>query len=267
MTPRLQLKVDLIAANNISGKYPFAVACFDGDISHELFKSRATTQQNGVAVWNESFTVDLTTELKALNADNRPPPKYLTFFLFDTGTPGIPSLGSAGVLLSTVNERGKSAGDFPVVNGSGSLALHVLLDKDDSFIHSNAAKITGAVAGTAAVAGLGAFALNKYRKKKKADSEENQPEEEDEHQQQQQPLLQEQQQHQHQPYQQYDPQQAQQQQGATYDPTNVGTMGDAYAAEAPTFGNATRVYAQNQQPGHDSYDEEDDEDDEDNGGP
>ncbi|PXF47205.1 hypothetical protein BWQ96_02980 [Gracilariopsis chorda] len=249
MTPRLQLKVNLLSGRNVGGKFPFAVVCFDGDISHELFKSRATNQQGGVAVWNESFTVDLTTELKALHAENRPEPKYLTFFLFDTGTAGIPSLGCAGVLLSNVHERGKSAGDFPVVKGSGSLALEVVLDKDDSFIHSNAAKITGAVAGTAAVAGLGAFAINKYRKKKKAGADDHEAEEGEGEEEQQQPLLQ---------------QQEQQQEGATYDPTDVHTTGDAYAAEAPTFGNTAPVYTQHQH-GHDGYDEDDDDEDDDEG--
>ncbi|CAN8066361.1 unnamed protein product [Agarophyton chilense] len=170
----LRLNVNINAAKHVGGVYPFAVVCFDGDISHELYKSNAaTTQHDGLAVWNDTFTVDLTNEFKSLEADHRPQPKYLTFFLFDTGSPGIPSLGSAGVLLSNVRDRGRSAGDFPVVNGSGSLALVVELEKADNegFFHSDAAKITAGVASAGAALGLGALAFNKYKNKKKKLSE------------------------------------------------------------------------------------------------
>lgn len=54
-------------------------------------------------------------------------PVYLTFFLYDTGKKGIPSLGSAGVLLRTVRKCGMAMGNFPIVHGLGSLYVSVMV--------------------------------------------------------------------------------------------------------------------------------------------
>ncbi|KAI0562014.1 hypothetical protein FGB62_68g159 [Gracilaria domingensis] len=257
----LRLNVEITHAKGVGGVYPFAVACFDGDISHELYKSSATvTQQDGLAIWNESFHVDLTNELKAFEADNRPQPKYLTLFLFDTGSPGIPSLGSAGILLSNVRDSGRSAGDFPVVNGMGSLALVAEMEKGDKegFFHSDAAKITGAVAGATAAVGLGALAYNKYKQKKKQRAEDQQQEQADqyaeENRDEQQPLQQQQQRAW------YDPETSSDEEQAA---VQAGQAGDTYAqqarAPAAAYHAPGAAYATDVHGGGD----EDDEDDED----
>lgn len=178
------LNVQILSASDVGGVYPFVVVCFDGDVNNELYKTEATTGGH-TATWNHTFELDLTTNIKALVAAGRPEPSYLTFFLFDTGTPGVPPLGSAGVLLATVRDKGRAQGDFPVVNGSGTLRLIVTSEKtnrgrfgflsanagsgdpaedDDKF--GNAAKIAGITAGVAALgAGIG-YAVHHNKKKK-----------------------------------------------------------------------------------------------------
>ncbi|CAN8064974.1 unnamed protein product [Agarophyton chilense] len=167
------LVVQVTSGTNLGGVYPFVVVCFDGNISEELHKTPAATVDGNVARWNDTFELDLGTHMKAVAADGRPEPKYLTFFVFDTGVPGVPSLGSAGVLLATVHERGKAHGDFQVVNGTGSLSLAVVSEKEqkEGFLHSEKAKTAGKVGGAAAALGLGALAVHKYRKHKKEKEE------------------------------------------------------------------------------------------------
>lgn len=165
-----QINVQILSGSNVGGVYPFVVVCFDNDLPNEVYKSAAT---NGgpTCTWNESFPLDLTTHVKNIVSDGKPEPTYLTFFVFDTGTPGVPSLGSAGVLLSTVRDAGIAKGDFPVVNGTGTLSLIVESEKYKKWYQTDAAKIAG-VAGAVGVgalaAGLTAMAFNNKKKKKKA---------------------------------------------------------------------------------------------------
>lgn len=186
------LNVQIISASDVGGVYPFVVVCFDGDIDNEIYKTEAAVGGQ-TATWNHSFQLDLTTNVKAITAANRPKPTYLTFFLFDTGTPGVPSLGSAGVLLSTVHERGRAQGDFPIVNGSGTLRLVVASEKtkagrfgfgggtgdpeEDDEKFGSAAKVAGITAGVAALsaAGIG-YAVHHNKKKKEKEGEGENPE-------------------------------------------------------------------------------------------
>lgn len=185
----VSLNVEILSASEVGGVYPFVVVCFDGDIDNEIYKTEATVGGQN-ATWNHSFQLDLTTNIKAIVAANRPEPSYLTFFLFDTGAQGVPSLGSAGVLLSTVRERGRAQGDFPIVNGTGTLRLVVTSEKtkagrfglgggtgdpeedDEKFGH--AAKVAGITAGVAALsaAGIG-YAVHHNKKKKDKDGEDD----------------------------------------------------------------------------------------------
>lgn len=160
--------------------------CFDGDIDNEIYKTEATVGGK-TATWNHTFQLDLSTNVKAIVAANRPEPTYLTFFLFDTGTPGVPSLGSAGVLLSTVHDRGRAQGDFPIVNGTGTLRLVVTSEKtkpgrlgfgggtgdpeEDDEKFENAAKIAGITAGVAALGAAGIGYAVHHKKKKDKDNE------------------------------------------------------------------------------------------------
>eukprot|EP00177_Eucheuma_denticulatum_P005915 GFKZ01010777.1.p1 GENE.GFKZ01010777.1~~GFKZ01010777.1.p1 ORF type:complete len:367 (+),score=84.66 GFKZ01010777.1:45-1145(+) len=180
----ISLTVQILSASDVGGVYPFVVVCFDGDVNNELYKTEAATGGH-TTTWNHTFELDLTTNIKALVAAGRPEPTYLTFFLFDTGTPGVPSLGSAGVLLATVRDKGRAQGDFPVVNGTGTLRLVVTSEKtnrgrfgflssnagsgdpaEDDEKFGNAAKIAGITAGVAALgAGIG-YAVHHNKKKK-----------------------------------------------------------------------------------------------------
>lgn len=167
----MKIEIQILNATGITGIYPFVVVCFDGDIQREVHKTEAATNTAGTATWDHTFELDLTHHVKSLIADGRPEPSYLTFFLFDTGAPGVPSLGSAGVLLSTVRETGIAQGDFPIVNGPGSMSLIVTTDKkrkeEEGFWHSDGAKIAGAAGVTALAAGLGGLAFSQMKKKKK----------------------------------------------------------------------------------------------------
>lgn len=168
----LKVNVSVTSATGIGGVYPFVVVCFDGDLSNELFKTPAVTAAP-TCTWNATFPLDLTTQIKAHIAAGNPEPKYLTFFIFDTGAPGVPSLGSAGVLLNTVHESGIAQGDFQVVNGSGTLALvvsnvkHIQEGEQQAWYKTNTAKIAAGTGVAAVAAGLGGLALHKFNKKKK----------------------------------------------------------------------------------------------------
>lgn len=192
----LALNVQILSASDAGGVYPFVSVCFDGDVTNELYKTDATNGGH-VATWNHTFQLDLTSNEKALKSAGRSEPTYLTFFLYDTGTQGIPPLGSAGVLLDTVKEHGKAQGDFPIVNGSGTLRLIVTGEKtkrgrfglpaivggtgdpiEDDEKFGNAARVAGAAAGLAALGGLG-YAVHQKRKKKKKDGENDNEDDED----------------------------------------------------------------------------------------
>lgn len=163
----LAIKIQVVSATDVGGQYPFVVVCFDGDINNELYKTDATTGGKQ-AVWNHEFALDLTSNIKAVIAEGKPEPTYLTFFIFDTGAPGTPSLGSAGVLLATVRDTGRAQGDFPVVNGNGTLRLVVTTEKTkrgmDRF--STGQKIAGVAGVGALAAGITALAVNQHKKKK-----------------------------------------------------------------------------------------------------
>lgn len=165
----LNVEVHIQSGTNVGGVSPFVVVCFDNDLTNELYKSGAASGGRK-CVWDERFTLDLTTAMKNAIADNRPEPTYLTFNVFDAGEPGMPSLGSAGVMLATVRDRGVAQGDYPVVNGTGTLALVVGQGPESEkkgWVHSDAAK----VAGIAGAVGVGALALGltarHYTNKKK----------------------------------------------------------------------------------------------------
>lgn len=162
-----KVTVQIVSASNVGGIYPFVVACFDNDLGNEVYKTAAT---NGgiLAVWNESFTLDLTTHVKNIVADGKPEPNYLTFFMFDTGVDSLPTLGSAGVLLSTVRNTGGAKGDFPVVNGKGSLAIVVEPDRSSKWYQTGTAKVAGAVGAGAVGVALAAGLANMALKKKKS---------------------------------------------------------------------------------------------------
>lgn len=165
----LNVEVQIKSGTNIGGVSPFVVVCFDNDLSNELYKSGAASGGRK-CVWDERFTLDLTTAMKNAVADGRPEPSYLTFNVFDAGVPGMPSLGSAGVMLATVRDQGVAQGDFPIVNGMGTIALVVGQGPESDkkgWVHSDAAK----VAGIAGAVGVGALALGltarHYNNKKK----------------------------------------------------------------------------------------------------
>ncbi|PXF47204.1 hypothetical protein BWQ96_02979 [Gracilariopsis chorda] len=165
----VRLTVQVTSGANLGGIYPFVVVCFDGNVAQELHKTAAVRMEGNKATWNETFTIDLTTHMKNMAADGRGEPKYLTFFVFDTGAQDVPSLGSAGVLLDTVKEHGRAHGDFQMVNGTGSLSLAVLSEKADKegFFQSDKGKTAAKVGGAAVAIGLGALAVHKYRKHRK----------------------------------------------------------------------------------------------------
>lgn len=164
--------VKIESASGMGGVYPFVVACYDNDLRRELHKT-AAAESGDVNVWEESFEINLQTEEKARKADNVSPPVYLTFFAYDTGTPGAPSLGSAGVLLDNVRQNGIAEGDFPVVNGSGTLKLTVDAQQGKKWYKSNAAKYTAGAVGVGAVAaGLGALVVGKKKKNQKKQQQE-----------------------------------------------------------------------------------------------
>lgn len=168
-----QANVEIVSANGVGGKNPFVVVCLDEDIDNELYKS-ASTYGGRIAKWNENFDLDLALTTKNHIADGKPEPSYLTFFLYDAGTPGYPSLGSAGVLLKTLHSNQIAEGDFPIINGNGgTLTLRVKADKEkNKWLSSNTAKYTAAGAlgvGAITAAGLTAYAVRQKKKKKQAE--------------------------------------------------------------------------------------------------
>lgn len=163
--------VQIVSANGVRGRNPFVVVCLDEDIDNELYKSNST-YGGQVAKWNESFDLDLALKTKNHIADGKPEPSYLTFFLFDAGTKGYPSLGSAGVLLKTLHANQIAEGDFPIINGNGgTLSLVVKADEErKKWYATNAAKYTAGALGVGAItAGLTAYAVKQKKKKKQAE--------------------------------------------------------------------------------------------------
>lgn len=124
-------------------------------------------------IWNDAFSIDLRAQFKNIIADGKKEPTYLTFFIFDKGVQGSASLGSAGVLLENVRDKGYAEGNFPVVNGTGTLNLSVEAERTRfDWIHSDKAKYAAGAVGIGAVAaGLTALALNQSSKSGKRDKE------------------------------------------------------------------------------------------------
>lgn len=164
--------VEIVSANGVGGKNPFVVACLDEDINNELYKSKST-YGGPVAKWNEQFDLDLALTTKNHIADGKPEPSYLTLFIYDAGTPGYPSLGSAGVLLKNLHSNRAAAGDFPVINGNGgTLTVRVKADDEKKkWFPNNAGKVAAGALGVGALtaAGLTAFAVRQKKKKKQAE--------------------------------------------------------------------------------------------------
>lgn len=171
----LKLKIHIgkgvdIGGDNIGRVNPFVVVCFDEHIDDEMYKSKSAGPGRE-HVWNESFTIDFTHEMKNALAAGYPEPTYITFNVFDANQPDVPSIGSAGVLISSIQEDGFAAGDFPVVNGTGFLTLAVGDPPKQGWIHSPAAKKAGlATAAGAAVLAIGLTARH-YRNKKKGNGQ------------------------------------------------------------------------------------------------
>lgn len=173
----LEVNVQIRSGSNIGGRFPFIVVCFDDDLSNEVYKTSSAPGGRQV-IWNDAFTLDLKTHFKSMLTDGKKEPAYMTFFIFDNGVQGNPSLGSAGVRLSLVREHGKAEGDFPVVNGEGTLNLSVEGEKTRfDWLYSDKAKIAaGAVGISAVAAGLTAVALNQRKKKNSAAERDEDPE-------------------------------------------------------------------------------------------
>lgn len=167
------VNVQIRSASNIGGRYPFIVVCFDADLSREVYKT-STAVGGAQVVWNDAFPLDLRTQFKNISADGKKEPTYMTFFIFDGGVQGNPSLGSAGVLLSNVRDKGIAEGDFPVINGTGTLNLSVEAERTRfDWIHSDKAKFAAGAVGVGAVAaGLTALAINQSKKSNKKENKE-----------------------------------------------------------------------------------------------
>lgn len=164
-----QVSVTIQSALGIGGIHPFVVVCYDNEIDNEIFKTPSFISQQDLQI-NQQFTLDLLEQDKS-----RPsPPAYLCFFIYDRGVQGVPSLGSAGVLLDTLREKGAVQGDFPVVNGNGMLRLDVQGGNEEkSWYKTDTAKVAGIVGvgalTAAAGVGLSAFVGNKKKKNKLKD--------------------------------------------------------------------------------------------------
>lgn len=177
----MKVNVQIVSASNLNGVFPFVVVCFDNDLENEVFKTSAT-YGGPLAVWNESFEIDLASHVRKIVDSGKPEPAYLTFFMFDTGVENIPALGSAGVRLSTVRENGTAKGDFPVINGSGTLALVVDSMESEKWYQTNKGKIAaaGAAVGVGALAaGLTAMAVNKKKKNNRSNPDDTDDEDDD----------------------------------------------------------------------------------------
>lgn len=172
----LEVNVQIRSGSNIGGKYPFIVVCFDNDLSNEVYKT-ASSPGGSQVIWNDAFTVDLKTQFKRILTDGKKDPAYMTFFIFDRGVQGSPSLGSAGVRISLLRETGRVEGDFPVVNGQGTLNLSVEGEKTRfDWVYSDKAKFAAGAVGIGAVAaGLTAVALNQRKKKNSSHDKEGDP--------------------------------------------------------------------------------------------
>lgn len=175
----LEVNVQIRSGSNIGGRYPFIVVCFDNDLSNEIYKT-ASSPGGSQVIWNDAFTVDLKTQFKRLLTDGKKEPAYMTFFIFDRGVQGSPSLGSAGVRISLLRETGRVEGDFPVVNGQGTLNLSVEGEKTRfDWVYSDKAKFAAGAVGIGAVAaGLTAVALNQRKKKNSSHDKDGDPDRE-----------------------------------------------------------------------------------------
>lgn len=166
----IKLEIHIMSGSDIGGQSPFVVVGLDKHLKPELYKTTAAPG-GAQCTWNEVFELDLTTTMKNVIADGHPEPTYITFNIFDAGVQGFPSLGSAGVLLDTIKANGTAEGEFPVVNGTGSLSLSVGPPQKRGWVHSDGAKkagIAGAVGVGIVAAGL--TARHFINKKKEKDS-------------------------------------------------------------------------------------------------
>lgn len=176
----IKLEIHILSGNDIGGQSPFVVVGLDKHLKPELYKTTAApgtgSGSGGQCTWNEVFELDLTTAMKNVLADGHPEPTYITFNIFDAGVQGFPSLGSAGVLLESIKAKGSVEGEFPVVNGTGSLALSVGPPSSKrGWVHSDGAKkagIAGAVGVGIVAAGL--TARHFINKKKEKDANKSQ---------------------------------------------------------------------------------------------
>lgn len=179
----IKLEVQIQSGSDIGGISPFIVVGLDKHLKPELYKTAAAPgggpSSSSQVVWNETFNLDLTTAMKNVIADGHPEPTYITFNIFDAGVQGFPSLGSAGVLLDTIKANGNAEGEFPVVNGTGSIALSVGPPNNKrSWVTSDNAKkagIAGAVGVGIVAAGLTArHFINKKKEKDGSTKQSNQ---------------------------------------------------------------------------------------------
>lgn len=181
--------VTIESGRGLGGVYPFVVVCYDNDLSHELYKTPAT-RGNKVSEWGETFEVNLRAEEKGRAAAHQNPPTYLTFFVYDTGRPGAPPLGSAGVLLDTVRQSGVAQGDFPIVNGQRDASLSLVVDAKGTttvagpqgegesanmpwYKTKTAKAAAGAIGAGAVLAGVTAMAVGQKKKNKKKKEQED----------------------------------------------------------------------------------------------
>lgn len=172
-----KLTVNIISAEglaNADGHYPgdvsdpFVICCFDGNISHELCRTKMIENSLN-PVWDETFEIDISSEMSRQVGQGLPEPKYLTFFIYDGDVTTSQPLGSAGVLFKDLLRRGEMKGNFPIINGTGVLRLAVSMKraKSSSMLSaSTLAKVGGGVAVGAAAAGLVAAYLTRKEKKK-----------------------------------------------------------------------------------------------------
>lgn len=168
----LKLQVHIMSGNNVAAQSPFVVVGLDKHLKPELYKTTAAAG-GAVCTWDEDFELDFTTAMKNIIADGHPEPTYLTFNVFDAAIEGFPSVGSAGVLLENIKEHGSAQGEFPLVNGTGSLNLAVGPPEKKGWIHTKQAKtvgVVGAVAAGALAATLTARHIHNKKKEKEGQS-------------------------------------------------------------------------------------------------
>lgn len=182
----IKLRIHIQKGTDIGGDHvgrvnPFVVVCFDEHLDDEMYKTNSantpqvsTSSNSREHIWDETFTIDFTHEMKNAIANGYKEPTYITFNVFDSDNPGLPNLGSAGVMISKIRDEGFAAGDFPIVNGTGFLTLSVGDPPKHPWISSPVAKKAGiATAAGAAVLAIGLTARH-YRNKKKTQNQQQQ---------------------------------------------------------------------------------------------